>query len=257
MMRLKLLLGLCTVLALGAWAASASADPQHSPLCPSPGTALSGSHNNLTITGNNYVDSTATLTVRGSLTLTRGACLDAFSLATVTVRGNVYVEPGATLALGCTPGSLGPPFTQPPCLGQTTNDTVGGNILAYEPRTMYLDGDTIRGNVMSVGGGPGLVPNPFVFLTFPVKDNTIDGNLIFQGWQGGWSGAIRNKVGGNLIFSGNQSVLDPDSNEVVTNTIGGNLICYGNSPAVGVGDSGGSPNEVGGRKLGQCNAPGL
>jgi hypothetical protein len=48
------------------------------------------------------------------------------------------------------------------------------------------------------------------------------------------------------------SVLDTDSNEVVTNTINGNLICQGNSPAVQFGDSGGLPNTVGGHKLGQC-----
>jgi hypothetical protein len=95
------------------------------------------------------------------------------------------------------------------------------------------------------------------FLNFPVKDNAIGGNLILQGWHGGWAGAIRNVVGGNLIFSRNASVQDPDAKEVVTNTIGGNLICRGNSPAVQVGDSGGPPNEVGGKKLGQCNAPGL
>jgi hypothetical protein len=261
MTKLKFPLGLCMMVALAVWVPPATADPTAGPpICPGPASGVvpvTGSYGNLTITGNRYVASGTTLTVRRNLTIAPGACLDAFTLGTVAVGGNVHVDRGAILGLGCTPGSLGPPLDQPPCNGQTTNDTVGGNIVASQPLTMYLDGDTIHGNVISNGGGPGLIPNPFVFVTFPIKDNTIGGNLIFQGWQGGWAGAIRDTVGGNLIFSRNMSVLDPDANEVVTNTISGNLICQGNSPAVQVGDSGGSPNNVGGRKIGQCTAPGL
>lgn len=58
-----------------------------------------------------------------------------------------------------------------------------------------------------------------------------------------------------MIFSNNVSVLDPDSNEVITNTVGGNLICMGNSPAAQFGDAAFVPgthaNVVGGQKLGQ------
>jgi hypothetical protein len=251
MLRLRLLLGLCAVLALGVWVAPAAADPGSVPICPSAGTALSGSHGNLTITGDAYVAGTATLTVRGNLTLAPGSCLDAFSLGTVTVGGNILVHKGATLGLGCTGNSIGP---GPPCNGMTTDDTVGGNITGNQPLTMYLDGDTVDGNVVSNGGGPGL---GLPFLNFPVKDNAIGGNLIVQGWHGGWAGAIRNVVGGNLIFSRNVSMLDPDAMEVVTNAISGNLICMRNRPAVQVGDSGGSPNTVAGKKIGQCTAPGL
>jgi hypothetical protein len=190
--------------------------------------------------------------VFGNLTIAPGACLDAFSLATVHVGGNLNVGPGATLGLGCSPGALGPPFDQPPCNGQTTTDTVGGNIIGNQALSMYLTANIIGGNVISNGGGPGLASDSFV--NFPIKENAIHGNLIVQGWQGGWVGALRNNVGGNLIFSKNISVLDPDSSEVVTNVVGGNLICIGNSPAVQFGDSGGTPNTVAGNKLGQCTA---
>lgn len=251
MMKRKLLLALCGLFAFAVWTAPAAADPTSVPLCPSPGTAVSGDHGNLTITGNAYVAKGATLTVRGNLTVARGACLDAFSLSTVNVGGNVRVNRGAILALGCSPFSV---MTYEPCEGKFTNDTVGGNVSASHPYTMYLDGDTIHGDVISIGGGPGL---GLPFVNFPVKDNSIGGSLIVKDWHGGWAGAIRNTVGGNLIFSRNVSVLDPDAMEVVTNTISGNLICHGNSPAVQVGDSGGSPNTVGGRKIGQCTAPGL
>jgi hypothetical protein len=255
-MKPRLWLGLFGTLAVAVWAAApASADPTSLGICPSAGTSLSGDHGNLTITGNAFVAGGATiadgatLNVRGNLTLAPGSCLDAFSLGTVTVGGNIIVQKGATLGLGCTPGSIGP---GPPCNGQTTDDIVGGNIIGNQPLTMYLDGDTIFGNVVSNGGGPGLsLTGPF--LNYPIKDNTIGGNLILQGWHGGWSGAIRNHVGGNLVWSRNMSVLDPDSNEVQTNTISGNLICQGNSPAAQVnpGD-GGQPNTVGGREVGQC-----
>jgi len=224
------------------------------PICSSAGTAISGSYGNLVLTGNNYVAAATTLTVSGNLTLAPGACLDAFTLGTVNVGRNVLVGQGATLALGCSPGSLGPPFP-PPCGLTTTTDTVGGNIVANQPWTMYLDGDTIQGNVVSNGGGPGATFSPYV--NFPIKDNTISGNLIVQGWKGAWVGALRNSVSGNVIISNNVGVAiggtgEPDSTEVATNTIGGNLICQGNSPAAQVGDSGGLPNTVTGHKLGEC-----
>lgn len=233
--------------------APAAADPAVVPVCPGGDvTAVSGEYHNLTITGNDYVDSSAMLTVTGNLTVAPGACLDAFSLATVHVGGNVIVGNGATLGLGCSPGALGPPFDQAPCNGFTTNDTVGGNIIGNQPLSMYLTADTIGGNVISNGGGPGLTADSFV--TFPIKENTIRGNLIVQGWQGGWIGALRNKVGGNLIFSRNVSVLDPDSSEVATNVVRHNLICMDNSPAAQLGDSGGTLNTVAGHRLAQCAA---
>jgi hypothetical protein len=252
MVKLRIVLGVFAVLALGVFAASATADPHAGPpICSSAGKAISGTHGNLTVWGNAYVKNGRTLRVRGNLKIASGACLDAFTLGTVHVGGNILVGKGAILALGCTPNSIGP---VPPCGTTTTNDTVRGNIVANRPLTMYLDGDHIGGNVASEGGGPGVNGQ---FLNFPVKDNWIGGNLTMYGWHGGWAGAIRNTVGGRVVFSQNKSVQDPDANEVVTNTIGGNLVCRGNSPAVQVGDSGGSPNVVGGHKVGQCTAPGL
>jgi hypothetical protein len=130
---------------------------------------------------------------------------------------------------------------------------VGGNIVANQPLTMYLTADTIGGSVISKGGGPGLgAPPTTPYVNFPTKENTIGGNLVIDGWQGGWIGALRNDVGGNVNISNNTSAIDPDSTEVASNIIGGNLICSGNSPAAQFGDSGGSPNAVGGNKVSQC-----
>jgi hypothetical protein len=255
MVKLRLLVGLCAVLAPVVLASTATADPfVGPPICSSAGKAISGTDGSLTITGNAYVASGTTLTVKGSLTLARGACLDAFTLGTVNVGGNVLVSKGAILALGCSPGSIGP---FPPCGTTTTSDTVGGSIVASQPLTMYLDGDTINGSVTSAGGGPGPTLNPYI--NFPIKENLIGGNLTVSGWQGAWFGVLRNTVHGNVTLSQNVGVTigelgTLDSTEIVTNTISGNLTCAGNSPAAQFGDSGGAPNVVGGRKIGQCTA---
>jgi hypothetical protein len=249
--KLRVVVGVCVALAFAAQAVPASADTNSVPICSSPGTALSGNTGSFTVTGNAYVASDATLNVNGNLTLAPGACLDAFSLGTVTVSGGISVGQGATLGLGCSPGAIGP---QPPCGFDTTKDTVGGNIIANAPLTMYLTAVTVGGNVVSNGGGPGPTLNPYI--NFPVKENNIGGNLIMQGWQGAWLGALRNNVGGNLIVQNNVGVTHgdegtPDSTEIVNNTVGGNLICHGNSPAAQVGDSGGGPNTAR-KKIGEC-----
>ncbi len=254
MRKSQLLLGLCAaLLALGVLGASAVADPTAGPqICPGTETAISGHYHNLRIWGNRYVPAGATLRVRGNLSIARGSCLDAFTLGTVQVGRNVLVHRDAILALGCTPGSIGP---GPPCNGETTNDVVGGSVIANRALTMYLDGDTIWGNVISIGGGPGPVLNPYV--NFPIKDNVIHGNVFVFGWQGAWFGFIRNTAYRNVVLIRNVGVTigdlgTPDSTEVVTNKIGGNLVCLGNKPPAQVGDSGGTPNTVAGRKIGQC-----
>ncbi len=252
MVKLRLLVASCAMLAALVVVPTASADPfAGPPICSSAGTAISGAYGNLTITGNTYVASGATLTVTGNLTIAHGACLDAFTLGTVTVAGNVAVSKGAILALGCSPGSIGP---GPPCEGHTTNDTVGGSIVADQPLTMYLDGDTVRGSIVSYGGGPG--PTLFPEVNFPIKENKVGGSVIVSGWQGAWFGVLRNTVQGSVILNNNVGVVvgeyGPDSTEIVTNTIAGNLLCVGNRPAAQFGDSGGMPNVVGGKKLGQC-----
>jgi hypothetical protein len=256
MIKATILVGICAALALALSASAAAADPfEGPPICASAGTAISGNYGNLTITGNEYVPSGATLTVSGNLALAGGSCLDAFTLGTVHVGGGVLVGDGAILALGCSPGALGP---FPPCGTTTTSDSVGGSIFAYHPLTMYLTAVTVHGSVVSLGGGPGPVFSPYV--NFPIKESNIGGNLFIAGWQGAWWGVLRNTIHGSVTLLNNVGVTiseetgRPDAAEVVTNTISGNLVCFGNSPAPQLGDSGGSPNKVSGRKLGQCTA---
>ena len=271
-MKFRILLGATMMIASLATTATglagttgvASADPVHVPLCGSNeapvGASLSGNYHNLTVTKIAYVAKKATLKVTGNLTLAPGACLDAFSLGTVTVGHNVTVEKGATLALGCAPGSNGPPGI-PPCGYTIADDTVGGNITADQPLTMYLTAVTVGGNVVSSGGGfstPG--------LSFPVKSMNIGGNLVLQGWTGGhgaWIGALRNQVAGNMIVSNNvghrtgDDGITNDSTEIDGNTVGRDLLCQNNTPPAQYGDAynpgeGNGPNEVGDEALGEC-----
>lgn len=240
---------------LGGWARPAIADPfSGPPICSSAGMALSGSHGNLTITGNAYVASGTTLTVSGNLTLAPGACLDAFTVSTVIVSGNVLVGRGAFFALGCTPTALKP--TVPPCFTSTTHDVVGGSILAELPLGLLLGGDRIFGSVISYAGGDPTLSNPA--LVFAVEDNTIGRDLVVYRWQGAWFGALRNTVGGSVFLSGNVGTRlgmksgMPDSTEVGSNIVIGNLICLHNMPAAQIGDSPTGPNTVFGRKKGEC-----
>ena len=271
-MKFRILLGATMILAslattatgLAGTAGTASADPVHVPLCGSNeatvGTPLSGNYDNLTISKIAYVAKKALVNVKGDLILAPGACLDAFSLGAVHVGQNVMVEKGATLALGCAPGSNGPPGI-PPCGYKVADDTVGGSIIANQPLTMYLTAVTVSGSVISSGGGlstPG--------LSFPVKSMEIGGNLVLEGWTGGpgaWIGALRNDVVGDMIVSDNvghrpgDHGIKNDSTEIDGNAVGKDLICQNNTPPAHYGDAynpgeGNGPNVVEGRALDEC-----
>jgi hypothetical protein len=237
-MRLRLLLGGCVVLVLGVVGSGALAAAPGSGSCAG-GVIPAGTYNGLKVTGNCTFG--GNVTVNGNLTVADGAILNdhAASTAKVHVTGNVLVGKGAVLGLGDY-NPVGP-----------HGSTVDGNIIANEPLTLYVGAVTIGGNLVSNGGGdPG--------RNFPIKDDTIGGNLIIQGWHGLWMGVIRAVVGQNVIVSNNSAadtsvIPGSDSTEVQTNTISGNLICHGNSPAAQVNpDDGGQPNVVGGKKIGQC-----
>jgi hypothetical protein len=236
MMKLRLLLGVGALLVLGVVGSGALAAGQGSTTCTG-GSIAAGTYKGLRVTGTCTFDDGAAITVNGNLTVARGAILNdhAASTATVHVTGSVKVEKGAVLGLGDYDTAL-----------PHDSAVVDGNVTANHPLTLYLGGITVHGNLVSNGGGD-------QGRNFPIKDDTIDGNLIVQGWSGLWAGLIRDTVGGNVVYSKNVSVLDPDANEVQTNTISGNLICHRNSPAAQInpGD-GGLPNTVAGRKIGQC-----
>lgn len=235
------------------------------------GAISSGTYASLTVKGVCWIPDGANVTVRGNLYVAPGAQLNGvdptftlawFNMARIHVRGNVIVGAGAILGLGCTPAMANDPFFPFPKCSPTHNAdvVVGGDLIAANALTIYLDGITVHGNLVSAGGGPGRGPdvtqeNPA--FNYVIKDSTIGHDLVVTGWRGGWNGSIRNHVGRNLVYVNNKG-LDPDANEIITNVVGGNLVCFDNVHAAQYGDAqfvpGAAPNVVGGRALGECRS---
>jgi hypothetical protein len=227
---------------------------------------VGGTYGSVIVTGTCSVAFNASITISGNLTISDGAVFAGIIPSTVHVKGNVRVGQGALFGLGYA----------------TTTDVIDGNVNANQPLSLYLGSVTVHGNVSSNGGG-----TTVRFYNFPIKDNTIDGNLTIHGWTGGWWGAIANTVGGNVDVSNNTSVVhatddagceasgtfpngcdatagaDPDADEIQSRAtptpvvrqqqVSGNLICHGNTPPAQInpGDGGG-PNVVAGNKIGEC-----
>jgi hypothetical protein len=249
------------LLGLGATAAQA-APPVYT--C-SGGNIAPGSYNSVTVTGTCFVPS-GVVSIHGNLTLAPGSLLDAVSPAPpaqtgselpgdVHVTGTVKVGQGAALGLGCSPSIC----------TDSTNDSVGGSLVADQALAVIVHGVTFGGSVTVTGGGGGVTcAPPPLFDSDPqlagspaygdFENNVIAGSLKVVGLQSCWFGALRNQVGGSFIYNSN-TFADPDASENLSSTIGGALICVDNSPAVQVGDSMGSPNVVRGAAIGECASP--
>ena len=211
------------------------------------GVVAPGTYKSLTIRGLCAIPS-GTVTVQHNLEIEQNAALDAhFDAATLIVRGNVHVEKNAVFVLGCLESGC-----------STTNNRVGGNVVANGALALIFHHNVIGGNISvhKGGGGVNCNPNPLlqgspVFSDF--EDNHIGGNLVVTQLRSCWLGIIRDTVGRNVLVIHNV-MADPDANEVVTNVIGGNLACFHNDPHAQAGDSQGAPNMVKGHKLGECAA---
>lgn len=229
------------------------------------GIIPSGTYGSVTVTGTCFVPSGA-VSIHGNLTLAPGSLLDAVSPAPpattgselpgdVYVSGNVTVGQGAALGLGCGPSIC----------TDSTNDSVGGYIVANQALAVIVHGVTIGGNVTETGGGGGVTcAPPPLFNTDPqlagspaysdFENNVIRGSLTVVGLKSCWFGALRDQISNSFIYNGN-TFADPDASENLNSTIGGSMICVGNSPAVQLGDSMGSPNVVRGAAIGECASP--
>ena len=163
-----------------------------------------------------------------------GICM---SSGPVTIRGGLFVQQGGTLVLGSE--------DQP-----VHTATISGGVHATNAMSVQIHFSTINGGI-DIHGGSGPFGGPFDITWNAIEDNTINGGYNEVGYNGFWNGFIRNTVHGTVNLRDN-TVMDPDGNEVVTNVIHGNLNCEGNDPAPQVGDSEGSPNHVTGRETGQC-----
>jgi hypothetical protein len=212
------------------------------------GAIPSGSYASVTVTGACSVATNAVISVAGNVNVAPNAVLDAQSApSTITVRGNVNAFSGSLLGLGCLPN---PPEHQTghPCTVDPTESSsiiINGNVTAIGANTVLLNGITVRGNVTLIGGGD-QAGNPW-----PIKNNTIGGNLTVTGATPEWVGVLLNKVGGNVILT-NINIAPGETIQVTLNTIRANLICSGLAPAVSGGVIPGEVNVVGGHALGQC-----
>jgi hypothetical protein len=246
-------LGTLVVAIVGVFALSggpAMAAPPSTPrayICTG-GAIPSGTYTSVTVTGACSTGAGAVISVLGSVNVAPNAVLDAQSApSTITVRGSINAFSGSLLGLGCLPNPPGH-MTGHPCTVDPTgssNINVSGNVTALGANTVLLNGITVRGNVTLVGGGE-QAGNPW-----PIKNNTIGGNLTVTGATPEWVGVLLNKVGGNVILT-NITIAPGETIQVTLNTIRANLICSGLAPAVSGGVIPGEVNVVGGHALGQC-----
>jgi hypothetical protein len=155
----------------------------------------------------------------------------------VTIKGGLYVRAGATFVLG---SEENPVHT----------GTIRGGVHAANAMSVQIHFSTISGGV-HIRGGSGPFGGPFDVTWNTLEDNVINGSVWMTGYNGFWEGFFRNTVHGSVNYNDN-TLVDPDGNEVQSNTIHGNLNCSGNDPAPQQGDSEGTPNVVTGQKTGQC-----
>lgn len=238
---------------LAAGPAFATSGHGSKPLTCVGGEIASGSYSDITVTGACSVPDGAVIAVSGSITVKKGAVLDAQSApSTITVGRNVTALSGALLGLGCQPASYVGNSAHPCTVNPTGHSTisVGGEITALNAATLLLNGITVRGNVTALGGGSE--------IPWSIKNNTINRNLSVAGQTTNWVGVLFNQIGGNAsLLKITVTDTDPGANGayVVQNHIGQNLICFGVTPKVSGGFSPAEPhNVVGGRALGQCAA---
>ncbi len=260
---------------LGAGAAGAAEAHHQKPntctgTLAAPGVLTGTYRGNVVVTGVCFVNGGAAV-IKGDLILAPGSALNAtFALndvaktgtSSLTVRGDIKVEYGAVLAMGCEPN-----FN--PCSDDSNAGTGGtltgqnhvfGDVRGSQALAVLVHASTIRGDASLRGGGGGVtcaVPATGIFaaLQSPVfsdfEDNTIGGALTVTGLQTCWLGALRNHVRGNVVDA-NNTMADPDANEILANLVDGSIACFNNSPAVQYGDSAGSPNQVRRHAFGQC-----
>ena len=155
----------------------------------------------------------------------------------VKIKAGLYVRSGATFVLGSEEN-------------QVHTGTISGGVHASNAASVQIHFSTINGGVRIIGGA-GPFGGPFDVTWNTIEDSLVNGMVQIAGYDGFWQGFLRNTVNGSMAFTDN-TLVDPDGNEVQTNTIHGTLSCSGNDPAPQQGDSEGSPNTVTGGASGQC-----
>jgi hypothetical protein len=239
-----------------------------------------GTYESVTISGVCFTP-LGNVKVEKNLTVKPGALLDNGTpgdpagspvvAANLSVGGNITVGRGAVLILGCSPNSAcGGGQSTPPGISSAT---IGGSVTAVNALAVIIHSSAIGGNFTEIGGGGGTMGGVATGACFgatppapwsedmgsavagnpvysDVEDVSIGGNYTMVGVSSCWLGSLRNQIGGDATFIGNQ-MGDPDAMEIGNNLIGEDLTCFKNAPAPQFGD-GASSDLVGGQASGQC-----
>ncbi len=155
------------------------------------------------------------------------------------MNGGVQIGQGATFILGYE--------------GGPSTGTTNGAITADHAAQVQIHNAQINGRVTIQGGtgafGP-LCTTPFVPVCYTdLEDNSINGAVTINGYNGFWLGFIRNHVNGAVTISNNnQSHAEIDIGSLVVH---GNLVCFGNTPTENTGGSPSGPSTMTGQDT--CN----
>ncbi len=138
--------------------------------------------------------------------------------------------------------------------GGPSTGTISGGIAANSAAQVQVHDAQINGNV-TVEGGAGpfasgcpifqtpFGPLPICFTDF--EDNSINGAVTINGYNGVWLGFIRNHDSGTVTISNNNQQYD--QLDIGSNVVLGSLICFGNNPTENTGGSAGGPSSVTGQ----------
>jgi hypothetical protein len=182
----------------------------------------------------------------GSIIVAANALFDAQSAPSTITAGDVTAGPNSILGLGCLPGpnpNLGHACASPNA--SKSSDITVRNITGIDVNTVLLNGITVKGNLTLIKGGD-QAGSPW-----PIKLDTIKGNVTIVGATPEWIGLVYDTIGANVVLL-HDTIATGENIDVANNTIRANLICYALAPDVSGGPIPGEHNTVGGASLGQC-----
>ena len=122
---------------------------------------------------------------------------------------------------------------------------------AVNAMSVQIHFSTISGGVVHQRGFRPLRRTVWEVTWNTIEDSRINSWSGITNYNGFWQGFFRNTVNGSVNYN-NNTLVDPDGNEVQTNTIHGNLNCSGNESGAAAGRFKRSPNVVTGQETGQC-----
>ena len=179
------------------------------------------------------------LNVAGPFTVGTGAVFDTLEGNTdpITINGPVRVGADGVFVLG-TETPYSPTFA-----------SIGGPVTATGASSVQIHNTVIGGPVKLMGGG---ADNPIVqaftgtspFNNFnDLEDNVITGGVTETGYDGIWTGVLRDVINGPFTFTNNVETFT-DEYDIGSNFIGGPATCANNTPIPNMGTSRGSPSIV-------------